>query len=183
MNHNNSETHLIISKKAYTYFTLNNFEYFIITFEIKFLWSTSQFFFLKNDDPVQFLNFRKKDAWLMQRLLMSFGTYLNFLANYPKSKRLKQKLSNQNLVLDAQSLHKAQWYSNRSYIFFFSVLLIFCDYWCRVTEQWLLQVPQHHNRQKLQNFTCYCSIQFVSMIVTFLFCNRSKNNNFLVLEF
>ena len=119
MNHNNSETHLIISKKAYTYFTLNNFEYFIITFEIKFLWSTSQFFFLKNDDPVQFLNFRKKDAWLMQRLLMSFGTYLNFLANYPKSKRLKQKLSNQNLVLDAQSLHKAQWYSNRSYIFFF----------------------------------------------------------------
>ena len=96
---------------------------------------------------------------------------------------LNQKLSNQNFVLDAQSLHKAQWYSNRSYIFFFSVLLIFCDYWCRVTEQWLLQVPQHHNRQKLQNFTCYCSIQFVSMIVALLSCNRSKNNNLLVLEF
>ena len=45
--------------------------------------------------------------------------YLNFLANYPKSKWLNQKLCNPNLVLDAQSLHKAQWYSNRSYIFFF----------------------------------------------------------------
>ena len=66
-----------------------------------------------NFDKHQKGKFKKEQAWLM-----SF-CFLKFLANWPKSKRLNQKLCNLNLVLDAQSLHKAQWYSNRSYIFFF----------------------------------------------------------------
>ena len=129
----------------------------------------------RNFDKHQKGKFKKEQAWLM-----SF-CFLKFLANWPKSKRLNQKLSNQNLVLDAQSLHKAQWYSNRSYIFFFSVLLIFCDYWCRVTEQWLLQVPQHHNRQKLQ--ILHAIVRFNLSVWLSLSSNRSINNNFLVLEF
>ena len=112
-----------------------------ITFEIKILWSTSQFFFeklgnfsyrCKNLSSTYFILpkppasnqvdfFRKWPNiffWISARR-RPIICYLNFLANYPKSKWLNQKLCNPNLVLDAQSLHKAQWYSNHSYIFFF----------------------------------------------------------------
>ena len=104
--------------------------------------------------------------------------YLTFLA---KSKWLNKKLSNQNLVLDAQSLHKAQWYSNRSYIFFFR----FFSSSAITDVGWRNNgYCKFHNTITGKNFKFYMLLfNSICHYDRAISCNRSINNNFLVLEF
>ena len=118
--------------------------------------------------------------WILERRRPVIW-YLNFLANHPKLKWLNKKLRNPNLVLDAQSLHKAQWYSNRSYIFFFR----FFSSSAITDVGWRNNgYCKFHNTITGKNFKIlHAIVQFNLSVWLSLSSNRSINNNFLVLEF